>query len=311
MNRPIIYNIQKFSIHDGNGIRTTLFFKGCPLRCTWCHNPESQNYNTEIMFYADKCTACGKCVKACKQGAVSIKFDKQKNPTVETDRKKCTTCGACVDVCLHEGRELCGHDKQYEVKDLVKMILRDRMFFEKSKGGVTLSGGEVMTQDIDYIVSLAAALHNEDISVNIDTCGDVEYDRFKKLLPYVDTWLYDIKLMDPVLHKTYTGHDNKRILENLIKLSEDDAKINIRMPLIGGINDNDEYIDSVIKFLNENNINVYQVNLLPYHDTGKHKYLKLGLIYKAASAVSPKNLWIDKCLRKFIKNGYRRVKRGG
>ena len=242
------------------------------------------------MFYEDNCVACGRCVKACPENAIEIKFDKEKNPLIITDREKCKVCGFCVGACLHEGRELCGMDKQYEYKEIVKKVLRDRSFFEESKGGVTLSGGEVLAQDMDYIQFLVEALYDEEISVNIDTCGDVPYKNMKQLIPYVDTFLYDIKLMDPVEHKLYTGRDNKRVLENLKKLSDDGAKINIRMPLIGGVNDTDEHVDAVIKFLKDNNINVYKVNLLPYHDTGKHKYTKLGIEYKADNATAPKNL---------------------
>ena len=263
------------------------------------------------MYYEDKCTVCGRCVDACKKGAIKVEFDKNKNPKIITDRSKCVSCGDCISACLYEGRELCGLDKQYPVKELVKIILRDRQFFEESKGGVTLSGGEVLAQDMDYVLELVKALHDEEVSVNIDTCGEAPYENIEMLLPYVDTFLYDIKLMDPVKHKIYTGRDNKRILDNLKKMSEAGAKINIRMPLIGGINDTDEHIDSVIKYLNDNDINIYQVNLLPYHDTGKHKYKKLGFLYKAKDAIAPKNFWIDKQLRKFVKNGYRKVKRGG
>ena len=162
---PYIFNIQKFSTHDGDGVRTTIFFKGCPLRCMWCHNPESQHYYKELIFHQHKCTACGRCVVKCKQGANSIVDGK-----IVFDRSKCTACGVCTDWCITEARELAG--KEYTVDALVKEAMKDKIFYEQSGGGVTLSGGEVMaSQHMDYVEEVCRKLHENGVSVFIDTSG--------------------------------------------------------------------------------------------------------------------------------------------
>lgn len=270
---PYIFNIQKFSTHDGDGVRTTIFFKGCPLRCMWCHNPESQHYYKELIFHHHKCTACGRCVAKCKQGANSIVDGK-----IVFDRSKCTACGVCTDWCITEARELAG--KEYTVDALVKEAMKDKIFYEQSGGGVTLSGGEVMaSQHMDYVEEVCRKLHENGVSVFIDTSGYTDYENLKRILPYVDVFLYDIKVMDPEGHKKYIGVDNSLILENLKKLSDEGAGLYIRLPIIQQVNATDEHIESVIHFLKENNIHARQVNLLPYHDIGKGKYASLDMEY--------------------------------
>ena len=270
---PYIFNIQKFSTHDGDGVRTTIFFKGCPLRCMWCHNPESQHYYKELIFHHHKCTACGRCVAKCKQGANSIVDGK-----IVFDRSKCTACGVCTDWCITEARELAG--KEYTVDALVKEAMKDKIFYEQSGGGVTLSGGEVMaSQHMDYVEEVCRKLHENGVSVFIDTSGYTDYENLKRILPYVDVFLYDIKVMDPEDHKKYIGVDNSLILENLKKLSDEGAGLYIRLPIIQQVNATDEHIESVIHFLKENNIHARQVNLLPYHDIGKGKYASLDMEY--------------------------------
>ena len=272
MATPYVFNIQKFSVHDGNGIRTSIFFKGCPLSCLWCHNPESQRYQKELMLFHDRCTACGACVKRCPSGVNAIVDGK-----LVMDREKCNACGVCTDWCLQNAREIAG--KEYTVEELVKEAEKDRMFYEESGGGVTLSGGEVMCQDMDYIEKLCRILFSKGYSVNIDTCGYAPYENFKRILPYVDTFLYDIKALDPEVHKHFIGVDNELILENLKKLSADGARINIRIPTIEGVNATEDFMNRVIDFRQTNHISVAQVNLLPYHNTGKHKYGKLDRAY--------------------------------
>ena len=269
MSDPNIINIQKFSVHDGKGIRTTVFFKGCPLACAWCHNPESQVYRQELMVDAQRCVGCGSCIPACPQNAIC----RTVSGRVETDREKCTVCGACVSRCLYGARSIVG--EQIPVKELVRRLVRDRMFYETSGGGVTLSGGEVMSQNMGYLLELLKDLHEEDISVNIDTCGDVPYENLQAVLPYTDTFLYDMKAVTPELHLTYTGQDNRRILENLKRLSLDGAKINLRIPVIG-VNSSDEEIRKMIDFVRDNDIHLTQVNLLPYHKAGSDKGSRLG-----------------------------------
>ena len=305
MSTPLIFNIQKYSIHDGEGIRDTVFFKGCPIACQWCHNPESQSYHPDLMYYQDRCTGCGACIRACPNKAVSYREDHK----VVTDRTLCNVCGTCTDYCVFNAREVAG--KEYEIDELVRILDKDRMFYEQSGGGVTLSGGEVLAQDIDYVEELTRRLYERGYSVDIDTCGEVPYEHIKRVLPYVDTFLYDIKLLDPELHKKYTGVDNRLILENLKKLSADGGKINIRLPLITGVNATDEYIQEVIDFLHDNQISVYRVNLLKYHDTGRGKYAKLEREYDNGEMAVPDQEWLDRAVAAFKQSGYQNIHIGG
>jgi pyruvate formate lyase activating enzyme len=302
---PFVFNIQKYSIHDGPGIRTSIFFKGCPLACQWCHNPESQRYHKELMVFHDRCTACGACVKHCAQGVNAIQDGK-----LVMDRSKCTACGDCTDWCLNNAREVAG--KEYTVKELVKEAEKDLPFYEQSGGGVTLSGGEVMAQNMDYIEKLCRALHDKGISVYIDTCGGAPYENFQRIMPYVDTFLYDIKLLTPELHQYWTGMDNTRILENLKHLSRDGARIFIRLPIIEGVNASQDYIHRVIKFLQKEQISVAQVNLLPYHDTGKHKYRKLDRSYDEEEQMSkPDQALMEEFRDLFVQHGFQNTYIGG
>lgn len=305
METPLVFNIQKYSIHDGDGIRTSIFFKGCPLDCAWCHNPESQRYYHELMFFDSRCTGCGACVARCPQKAVSIVDGK-----AVTDRNLCNACGVCTDWCCNSAREVAG--KTYTVEQLVKEAEKDRMFYESSGGGITLSGGEVMDQNMDYIEQLCKTLYDKGYSVDIDTCGYAPYENFQRILPYVDTFLYDIKAMDPKVHKEFIGTDNQLILENLIKLNRDGAKINIRIPVVLGVNADDAFMQDVISFLKENNISVTQVNLLPYHNTGMHKYKKLDRAYLREDEMGvPAGELMEHFQALFVENGYSNTKIGG
>ena len=300
-----ITNIQKYSIHDGDGIRTTIFFKGCHLRCWWCHNPETQRFEKELQVDVPKCTGCGRCAAVCPQGAITIKEDGKSH----TDRDKCIVCGKCENACLGNFRTLVGRD--YTVKELVKICLQDQMFYEESGGGVTLSGGEVMAMDPDYIQALVKALHREGISVTIDTCGQAPYSNYEAILPYVDTWLYDIKVMDDEIHKKYIGMSNKLILDNLVRISKAGARIYIRIPTIKEVNGNWESMAAIMDFLKENDIRPAQVNLLPYHNTGSHKYGKLGREYQAAGLTVPTDEEMEDFVRLWNEAGYQNVKIGG
>jgi pyruvate formate lyase activating enzyme len=303
LNLPNIINIQKYSIHDGDGIRTTIFFKGCPLSCLWCHNPESQNYGEELMYNGEKCTGCMACIDICPQRAIS----KEENQ-VFTDRNKCNLCKACIDYCVNNAREFVG--KEYKVAQLVKEAEKDRMFYEESGGGITLSGGEVMTQNMDYIEELLKKLKKKGYNIAIDTCGQAPYENYTRVLNYVDTFLYDIKLMDNEKHIKYIGKSNKLILDNLKKLSEARANINIRIPLVESINTDDESIEDFIKFL-KNNINVKKINLLPYHNTGKSKYERLQKVYEGVNFEAPSKERMETIKDKFEKAGFINIKIGG
>ncbi len=274
MTEPIIFNIQKFSVRDGDGIRTTVFFKGCPLRCRWCHNPESQLYEKELVFRRDKCTACGRCVPVCSRHCNVLDVH---GPELRFDRSTCATCGNCEEACLVAAREICG--RSYAVDELIKKVMRDKLFYDQSGGGVTLSGGEVMAQNMDYVEELCRRLYEQGIRVYIDTSGYCPYENLERVLPYTDIFLYDIKAMDPELHSRFTGVDNALILESLKRLSDDGAGLYIRIPTVGGVNADDDFMTALIDFLRQNEIRVKEISLLSYHDLGKGKYANLDRGY--------------------------------
>ena len=302
--QTLITNIQRYSIHDGDGIRTTVFFKGCPLRCVWCHNPETQHKSRELLCNGEKCTGCGACASVCLQKAISVK-----NGKAQTDRKLCTACGACAEVCVLNLREIAGRD--YTVKELVNELLKDQIFYEESGGGVTFSGGEVMAMDMDYILEAAKELKRQGIPLAIDTCGYVPYERFQKILPYTDVFLYDVKVMDEGLHKKYTGVDNRLILENLVRLAHDGAGICVRIPTVKEVNGNERSMKEIIAFLQEHDIHPIQINLLPYHDTGSGKYRKLDTAYKGTDLHAPDKEEMEALTALFINAGFKNTKTGG
>ncbi|MGO5051545.1 trans-4-hydroxy-L-proline dehydratase activase [Lachnospiraceae bacterium LCP25S3_G4] len=300
----MITSIQKYSIHDGDGIRTTIFFKGCPLKCVWCHNPETQNYQKQVLYDKERCVACGACVNACPNHAMLIKEEH-----IIMDRALCDCCGTCIDYCNLNLREIMG--KSYSVMELVKEVKKDQIFYEESGGGVTLSGGEVMTMDMDYLESLVKALHKQGITITIDTCGYAPYENFQRILPYVHTFLYDIKVMNQELHKEYIGVENTLILENLKKLSKDGARIYIRIPTINEVNGNDASMKATIAYLLDHRINVAQVNLLPYHNTGAGKYDKMGKKYEGTTLHAPSKEEMEHFVQMFQEAGFYNTKIGG
>lgn len=304
MRQPCIFNIQKYCIHDGNGIRTTLFFKGCPLSCLWCHNPESQRFGPELMYYHERCTACGTCISVCPQQANSFE-----NGPVLVDRSRCTACGVCSDFCVAGAREVTG--KTYSLSELIHEAEKDRMFYEESGGGITLSGGEVMVQDMDFLEEFLRRLYRKGYSINIDTCGYAPYENFQRVLPYTDTFLYDIKLMDPNKHLTYIGADNRLILENLIRLNEDGARINIRIPVIEGVNATSVFLEEVIHFLRNHKIRTTGINLLPYHHTGQSKYENLDRSFERSGMGVPTPQTMELLQDMLKQSGFSKTRIGG
>jgi len=300
-----VTNIQKYSIHDGDGIRTTVFFKGCHLRCQWCHNPETQRFEKELQVDIPKCTGCGRCVAVCPEGAVTVSPEGK----AVTDRNKCIVCGKCEPECLGNFRTVVGRD--FSVNELAKICMQDLMFYEESGGGVTLSGGEVMAMDSDYVLRLVKKLHREGINVAIDTCGQAPYSNYEAILPYVDTWLYDIKVMDDEKHRMYMGMGNALILDNLKKLAAAGARIYIRIPVVTEVNGDAESMAAIIDFLKANDIRPLQVNLLPYHSTGSHKYGKLGMDYPGQTLTAPSDEDMQGFVKQWNGSGFTNVKIGG
>ncbi|SUY46091.1 glycyl-radical enzyme activating family protein [Clostridium putrefaciens] len=293
-------NIQKFSVHDGPGIRTTVFLKGCPLNCWWCHNPESQNKKHEILFFKERCTGCGVCVKRCPENAIEIK-----GGYPVTDKDKCILCGKCSDFCPTNAKEYVGQD--LSVKEIMKEIIKDQVFYEESEGGVTFSGGEPMLYK-DFLNEVLKACKIRGIHTAIDTSGEAPFESFDEIKDNVDLFLYDIKIMDTRRHKKYTGVGNELILENLKRLSDSGANIFVRMPIIAGINDDDLNIDASVAYLSK--LNIIQVNLLPYHKMGMDKYKRLDIRYKLSGMEKPSDVRLEEIKDKFNKAGIK-VKIGG
>lgn len=300
----LITSIQKYSIHDGDGIRTTVFFKGCLLKCVWCHNPETQSFKPQLLYDRERCLGCRSCEAVCPEKAVHEEEGK-----VITDPQLCSGCGTCVDYCNYNLREIAG--KEYTVKELLKELIKDEMFYEESGGGVTLSGGEVMTADMDFVEELAGQLKRMGITVTIDTCGQAPCENFKRLLPYVDTFLYDIKTMDNEVHKKYMGMGNEQILENLEQISNEGARIYIRIPVIKEVNGTEKDMQAIIDYLKEKQIRAAGVNLLPYHNTGSGKYERMGQVYEGAALSAPSKDEMEQFVTLFKEAGFHNVKIGG
>ncbi len=290
--KGIITNIQKYCVHDGPGIRTTVFFKGCPLKCWWCHNPETQNKRNEIMFYEDRCSKCMRCINNCPVKAIDIQNGK---PKINYD--KCIKCEKCCDVCLNDAREYIGREVSPDW--LIKELIKDNVFYEQSNGGITISGGEPMLQ-ADFLKEILGKCKTYGLHTAIETCGYAKWDEFEKILNCVDLFLFDIKLMDSNKHRKYTGVENKLILDNLKKLSANNAEIIIRMPIIKGVNDNFEHVDNVIRFIS--NLQITEVNLLPYHKMGMDKYKRMDLQYKMNGDEIPTDEQMKKLALRFSEN---------
>ena len=267
--KATIFDIERNSYVDGPGIRTTVFFKGCNLRCAWCHNPESQSPKYEMLFYKNKCTGCGKCKEKCPNHLES-----------------CELCGKCTLYCPHDAREICG--KEYTVDEVVREILKDKAFYEASGGGVTFSGGECMLQ-IDFLEDLLKECQKNGIHTAVDTAGYVPFEQFEQILPYTELILYDIKCFDSEKHKQYTGVGNELILENLKRLLATDKSVWIRIPIIPTVNDTEEEIRSIRSFLLSCGT-PEKVELLPYHAMGEHKYAAIGKKVKMFSVPSEEKI---------------------
>ena len=278
MEQGLVFDIKRYTIHDGPGIRTTVHLKGCPLSCWWCHNPESQSMLPELLYKPDRCIDCGACVSACGQGAVLSTAE-----GYPTDPLKCRGSGACADVCPADARELCG--RQMPVVDLMRVILKDRIFYDQSHGGVTFSGGEPLMQPAFVMEALRACRH-EEIHTAIDTCGFVSESALLETVPLTNLYLYDLKFMDSAQHKKYTGVDNELILSNLTKLGEAGAAINARIPFIPGINSSDEEMKRMGEYLNTVK-GLTRVNLLPYHAVAAGKHRRWGIEYKLEETLPP------------------------
>ncbi len=261
-----IFEIKRFAVHDGDGIRTTVFLKGCPLKCVWCHNPEGIGFKPQIAFYSDKCIGCGECAAVCPSGAHVMT-----NEGHVFDREKCISCGKCAEVCL--GNALNFYGREMSADELMEVLLEDRAFYENSGGGVTLSGGECLMQ-ADFCAELLKKLKDNNINTAVDTCGFVRRDAIEKVMPYTDVFLYDVKAFDSDVHTKCTGHPNDIILDNLRYIDSCAKAIEIRIPFVPGYNDGE--IEKIGEFLSELK-HVKKVRVLPYHNYAGSKYRALEM----------------------------------
>jgi pyruvate formate lyase activating enzyme len=266
----LIFNIERFAVHDGPGIRTLIFFKGCPLRCLWCDNPESFCITKEVAYYQNKCAQCYQCLKICPQNAI-IKNDTE----LQTDRTVCDNCMLCTKICSTGARNVIG--KFMTIEDVLRVVKRDSAFYKKSRGGVTLTGGEPLMQNV-FVEHLLKRLRSDGIHSAIETTGYDKWLILKRVIDNVDLVLYDIKHMNPKKHKKYTGVSNKLILENIRKIDRIGIPLIIRVPIIPKYNDSKSNIEAVTK-LADSLTNCEEIHLLPYHRLGISKYEYLGLKY--------------------------------
>lgn len=276
----MIFAIKPFEIHDGDGIRTTVFFKGCPLRCKWCHNPESFIDRAELAFWEHKCLNCGKCIKLCD----AHYFE---NSIHKFDQTKCIACGKCVEVCPVSALKLYGYE--IEVDELIDEITKDYDFYAESGGGITLSGGEPLLH-AEYCAELLMKLKQKDINTAVDTCGYVSQKAIDKVLPYTDTFLYDIKAIDEDVHIECCGVSNKIILENLLYIDSKGKKIEVRIPYVPEMNDSQ--IKKIGLFLKDIK-NLVRVRVLKYHNLATDKYRALGNVYPLEEIPIPSNKDIE------------------
>lgn len=263
-----VFDMQRFSLHDGPGIRTIVFLKGCPLHCRWCSNPESQNNSPIVMYKKSDCFKCGRCISVCKVGAISFGNE------THIDRKKCTGCGECTNVCPSGALVLKG--KTMTIQQAIKELKKDATIFRRSDGGVTLSGGEPLVQH-DFASQLLLACKSQGWNTAIETTGFGSSEAIEKVIPYVDTVLLDIKHIDPYTHKKFTGISNEVILKNARRISQI-TKTVVRVPIIPGFNYSYKDIEDIAKFVKTLN-NVDTIHLLPYHTFGENKYDLLGIEY--------------------------------
>ena len=272
-----IFNIQRCSTEDGPGLRTTLFLKGCSMSCAWCHNPEGLSAVFQVMWIENKCEGCGKCIDICPNKAIY-----KDGSGLVTDPKKCNLCGACVDACLQNAREISGRD--ITVGQALDTVKRDRIFYTKSGGGVTLSGGEACLQ-WEFAREFFKACKDGKIHTALDTCGCVKTENLKSVLAYSDLVLYDLKVADPEKHKQYTGVDLAPVLKNARCISELAVPMWIRIPVIPGYTDSPENMKGLGAII-QGLPTVQRVDLLPYHRLGEAKYKGLGLTYSLAEGLA-------------------------
>ena len=304
-----IYDIQKFSVHDGPGIRTDIFLKGCPLKCLWCHSPESQGFGSDVAWMDIRCIGleyCGLCQKACDRGAISVSEPKKSLAGDEEltypviDRAKCDGCLKCAEAC--PSTAIYNPLRKVTVEDCMKSIRQDKKYYDKSGGGVTISGGEPMSQ-FEFTLALAKACRAEGYSVALDTTGYAPTDNYMEILPYINLFLYDLKHMNSDKHLKLTGVPNELILKNAEELCKAGARFQVRFPIVPKLNDSEGNIRATAEFCARIKNAVDVVQLLPYHKMGSLKYTRLGKKYRLVNVEAPSNEFMEQQLELFKSYG--------
>ncbi len=286
--KALISNIQNYSTKDGPGIRTTVFFTGCNLKCIWCSNPELIEPGIKVMYFENRCRRCGKCAETAVNNSIILT-----ESGCEIDREKCTNIEECMEVCPYEAYEKSGYE--ISVQDLYNKLIRDKIFFEQSGGGVTFSGGEAGLQ-YEFLSEIGAELQKDNIHTALDTAGLITWEKLQKAINSMNMVLFDIKAYDSGLHRKYTGAGNELILENIKKTAAKNKELIIRMIIVPGMNDNMEDIKKRISFIKELGSAVKQIDILKYHNLGEGKYKSLGMIYSV-----PKDLYREEGFWKKVK----------
>jgi pyruvate formate lyase activating enzyme len=288
----LIFDVMRFATHDGPGIRTVVFFKGCPLACAWCHNPESQDYQPDVLYYPDRCRHCGECAQNCPESAIEFR----EGMPFTTDA--CTRCGHCTEFCVAEARRIAG--RRVTLSELLREIERDLVFLEESHGGVTLSGGEPVSQP-RFAAALLRACRERGLRTALETSGFAPPESFLEVAPLADLVLFDLKLMDPGRHREFAGTWNARIHQNLEALIALGGAVTVRIPVVPGVNDTADELMRMTRYLGR--IRPKKIELLPYHAAGSGKYGRLGWTYRLAGTPEPTPEDMNRFAAAFVQDG--------
>lgn len=294
METGVVFNLQKYSVQDGPGIRTTVFLKGCPLNCVWCHNPESQSAHPELTFSECRCLGCGECRRACSQAAA-----RPSPAPLPPQPVECTTCGQCVQACPTEARQLVG--RRWTVAEVLAEIAKDGIFYDQSAGGVTFSGGEPLAQPT-FLKALLVACRRRGLRTAVDTCGFASERVLLDVARLTDLILFDLKLMDDAKHRHYTGVSNVPILANLRALGQLHDNLWLRLPLIPGVNDDADHLAAVAR-LAASLPGVRQISVLPYHKLGAEKARRLGMEAPLPGVEPPSAAQVERVVAQFRAHG--------